>query len=182
MSCSQCGNANAEAAAYSPACVAPLSGTETGGNTSQATAPPAFRFDARRWTRSDPVAGAATLVLFTSLFMPWFGVTSGFAGITVSVNGLWHGYMYIALFAALAILVYLIARAGLQTLPFRLPSAGSEVFLATVASVNLLLVLISFLARPEITTGQAGAYAGLIAAIVAAAAPAGSAILARANR
>jgi hypothetical protein len=121
-------------------------------------------------------------VLFTSLFMPWFGVTSGFTGITVSVNGLWHGYMYIALFAALAILVYLIARAGFQTLPFRLPSAGSEVFLATVASVNLLLVLISFLARPAITTWQAGAYAGLIAAIVAAAAPAGSAILARANR
>lgn len=53
--------------------------------------------------------------------------------------------------------------------------------MTAAASLNLLLVLISFLDKPGITTWQGGAYVGLIGAIVAVAAPAGFAILAGAN-
>ena len=55
---------------------------------------PAYKFDAARWSLADRIAGVATIVLFISLFLPWFTVSIGFA--SGSVNGLWHGWMYIS--------------------------------------------------------------------------------------
>jgi hypothetical protein len=148
----------------------------------QSASPTGLRFDARRWTWSEQVVGIATLVLFVSLFMPWFGASMTFFDTPVesTVNGLWHGYMYIDLILALAILAYLFTRAAFETLPFGLPSDTAKFFLAGATSLNLLLALISFLTKPTGVTGglgtswQYGAYVGLIGAIVAAAASVGA--------
>jgi hypothetical protein len=179
MSCSKCGQTATDGATYCQACGSQLaSATVSGGqagNPSLAISAPVFRFDMRRLTGSNQVIAVAAVVLLVSLFMPWFGV--GYTGITISVDGLWHGYMYITLFSALAILVYLIAGLGLDALPFRLPSGAGEFALAGVAAVNLLLVIISFASRPGLTTWQYGAYVGLVAAIAAVAAPAVSAFI-----
>jgi hypothetical protein len=181
MSCSKCGQAATEGAAYCAACgsqlaTAAASSGQT-GNPPTALSAPLLRFDARRLTGSNQIVAVAAVVLFVSLFMPWFGASVGYTGITVSVDGLWHGYMYITLFAALAILIYLIAGLGLDVLPFRLSPGAGEFVLAGTAAVNLLLVIISFASPPILTSLQYGAYVGLIAAIAAVAAPAASAII-----
>ena len=181
MSCSKCGQTTADGATYCQACGSQLAtGAVSGGqagNPSLAISAPIFRFDARRLTGSNQVIGVAAVVLLVSLFMPWFGASVGYTGITISVDGLWHGYMYVTLFSALAILIYLVAGLGLDVLPFRLPSGAGEFALTGVAAVNLLLVIISFTSRPGLTSWQYGAYVGLIAAIAAVAAPAVSAFI-----
>jgi len=83
----------------------------------------AIAFDARRWSFADQVTGGATLVLLISLFLPWFGTDGGF--LSVTVNGMWHGYMVIAVMLALAILGYLVLRAGFGSLPFGLSGAAA---------------------------------------------------------
>jgi hypothetical protein len=181
MSCTKCGQTDTEGTAYCPACgsqlaTAAASGSHT-GNPSSAIPVPHFRFEARRLTGSNQIVAVAAVVLLVSLFMPWFGASVGYTGITISVDGLWHGYMYLALFAALAVLIYVIGGLGLDVLPFRLQSGPGEFALASVAALNLLLVIISFTARPGMTSWQYGAYVGLIAAVAAVAAPAGSAII-----
>jgi hypothetical protein len=108
----------------------------------------------------------ATLVLFISLFLAWFG-----AGISVynfTVDGLWHGYMYITLIVSLAILGYLALVAGMDKLPFNLPISHSQVLLFGTG-LNLLLTVIAFLTKPSGTSWEYGAYIGLIAAVIAAA-------------
>jgi hypothetical protein len=42
------------------------------GVPSGAAAVPPYKFDAARWSQADRIAGIATLVLFISLFLPWF--------------------------------------------------------------------------------------------------------------
>jgi hypothetical protein len=131
---------------------------------------PAFNLDLRRLTRNDQIVGAATLVLFISLFLPWFTVS--FRGIGGgSVNGLYHGYMYIDLILALAVLAFLVVRAGYDELPFRLPVSPEQALLAATG-LNLLLALISFVFKPASVLGISvgwgiGAFIGLIAAIAA---------------
>jgi hypothetical protein len=133
---------------------------------------PAFNLDLKRLTRNDQIVGGATLVLFISLFLPWFTVSvRGFG--SGSVNGLYHGYMYIDLILAIAILAFLVVRAGFDELPFRLP-VGPEQALLAVTCLNLLLALISFVFKPASVLGievgwGIGAFIGLIAAIVAVA-------------
>jgi hypothetical protein len=130
---------------------------------------PAFAFDARRWTVTDQVAGGATLILLVSLFLPWFGTSGGL--FSVSVDGMWHGYMVIAVVLALTILGYPVLRAGFGSLPFGLSATTAERLLAGAAGLNLLLALVSFATKPVGTTWQYGAFIGLAAAIVAAALP-----------
>ena len=111
-------------------------------------------------------------MLFISLFLPWVTVSvRGFG--SGSVNGFYDGYMYIDLILALAILAFLVVRAGFDELPFRLP-VGPEQALLAVTSLNLLLALISFVFKPATVPGISvgwgiGAFIGLIAAIVAVA-------------
>lgn len=138
-----------------------------------ATPTPGIRLDAARWSGADRVAGVATLVLFISLFLPWF--TSG----GYSVNGLWHGYEYLALILALAIIMYLVARAVVSPLQLNWP-VWHDLLLLIGTGINLLLVLIGFLSRPSgsaffftFTASWAfGAFLSLIAAVVAVAAAA----------
>jgi hypothetical protein len=123
-----------------------------------------YKFDAKRWSQTDRIVAIATLVLFISLFLAWFG--AGISLFHVTVDGLWHGYMYITLIVSLLILGYLFLQAGVATLPFKLPVSHPQ-FLAAATGLNFLLTLISFLTKPSGTSWQYGAYIGLIAAFVA---------------
>lgn len=128
--------------------------------------PPAapYKFDAKKWSQTDRIVAVATLVLFISLFLPWFG--AGISIYHVTVDGLWHGYMYITLIVSLLILGYLALLAGLAALPFKLPLSHPQ-SLAVATGLSFLLSLISFLTKPTGTSWQYGAYIGLVAAFVA---------------
>jgi hypothetical protein len=188
MTCSQCGSEVAAGSAACPSCGAQQPGMEAqgahhapvppvtggppapappmaGGGHAAGSASQAFNFDAKRWTRNDQIVGGATLLLLISLFLPWFSASDSF--ITVSVNGLYHGWEYITLIIALAIVVYLVLCAGFQELPFKLPFAHDQILLMGTG-INFVLVLLGFLIRPGAGVGWSfGAFIGLIAAIVA---------------
>ena len=63
--------------------------------------------------RSDRRCRNACLIRFA--LSAWFG--AGSLLFHVTVDGLWHGYMYITLLVSLAILGYLAMLAGLESLP-----------------------------------------------------------------
>jgi hypothetical protein len=137
------------------------------------SAAPAFSLDLKRLTRNDRIAGGATIVFVISLFLPWFTVSDGV--FSASVNGLWHGYMYIALILAFAVLAYLVLRAGFEQLPFKLPLGHEQAMLAAAAVIFVLTVL-SFVFKPagasdafaSVNWGWSfGAVIGLAAAVVA---------------
>lgn len=186
MICSQCGNDVAEGSAVCPRCGAPQ-GTRQGADVrlgapggpapaggptgSAATVSPAFNFDLKRLTRNDQIVGAATIVFFISLFLPWFTSSAGIY--SASVNGLWHGYMYIGLILALAVIAYLVLRAGFEALPFRLPLDQERALLAATG-VIFVLTVISFVFKPSgagvVSIGWGfGAFVGLVAAAAAVA-------------
>ena len=125
-----------------------------------------FKFDVKRWSQTDRIVAIATLVLFVSLFLSWFG--AGIYLYKLTVDGLWHGYMYITLIVSLAIMGYLALVAGMETLPFKLPASHAQLLLVATG-LNFVLTLISFLTKPSGTSWQYGAYIGLIAAFVAVA-------------
>jgi hypothetical protein len=196
MRCAQCNEVNAWTLARCRSCGAPLaaSASSSPGTGVRDEGPPAsyrtpgahevspagataFAFNARRWTLADQVTGGATLVLLVSLFLPWFGTDGGF--FSVSVDGMWHGYMVIDLILAVAILGYLVLRAGLVSLPFGLSVTAAGQLLASAAGLNLLLAVVSFVTKPAGTSWQYGAYAGLAAAIVAVTPPIRSVVAAR---
>ena len=111
-------------------------------------------------------------------------ITSGF--ITISVDGLWHGWMYLTLFISLAIIAYLIARAGFTEMPFKLPLAEEQLLLIGTV-INAVLTVLAFLDKPGGIGFQGvgwgfGAILGLVAAIAAAVPLAGPAIQARRAR
>lgn len=139
------------------------------GRTSPAAGPGALAFDTSRWSRADRITGVATAVLFISLFLPWFSIS--YFGITASGSGLdAHGYLYITLILAIVLVGYLVLRAGWADVAARISLPHEGLILAATA-VNLLLVLIGFIAKPggSIVGWDWGAYIALIAAIVAAA-------------
>jgi hypothetical protein len=196
MRCAQCNEVNAWTLAHCRSCGAPLaaSASPSPGTGARGEGPPAphgtpgapeaspagvtaFAFDARRWTFADRVTGGATLVLLVSLFLPWFGTDGGF--FSVSVDGMWHGYMVIDLILAVAILGYLVLRAGFGSLPSGLPDTAAGRLLAGAAGLNLLLAAASFATKPAGTSWQYGAYVGLAAAIVAVTGPVRSVMAAR---
>jgi hypothetical protein len=121
---------------------------------------------------ADRIAGIATIVLFVCLFLPWFTYTAGFLGASVSfsVNGLWHGWMYISLILDILIVAYLVLRAGWDRLPISQDVPHLTVMMVATI-VNAVLVLIAFIDKPGgngVGWGF-GAILGLIAALVAAA-------------
>ena len=79
---------------------------------------PGLQFDAKRWTRADEIAGVATILLFISLFLPWFTISVS-ASHSGSGNGLWHGWMFITLILCILIVAYLVLRAGWTSSPSR---------------------------------------------------------------
>ena len=194
MRCAQCNEVNAWTLARCRGCGAPLAASASPGTGVRGDGPPAshrapgvreaspagvtaFAFDARRWTLADQLTGGATLVLLVSLFLPWFGTDAGF--FNVSVDGMWHSYMVIDLILAVAIVGYLVLRAGFGSLPFGLSASSAGYLLAGPAGLNLLLAVVSFATKPTGTNWQYGAYVGLAAAIVAVALPVRSVMAAR---
>jgi hypothetical protein len=113
---------------------------------------PAYKFDAARWSTADRIAGVATVVLFISLFLAWFGISV--IGITVTASGVSaHGYLYIVMILSILIVAYLVLRAGWEELPggINLPHL-TTMMVATL--VNLVIVFIAFIFKPG---GQASA-------------------------
>jgi len=129
---------------------------------------PAFSFDAKRWSKNERITGVATLVLFISLFLPWFGVSYGLYSGTV--DGLWHGWMYIVLILSLAVMAYLVARAGFEKMPFNIPGTHEQLLLIGTG-VSFVLTLLAFVFKPggSAVGWRFGAFVGLAAAVVAAA-------------
>ena len=144
-----------------PAQVQPPPGPQSQGH-GQRTSSPAYRLDLKRLAALDRTIGGATLVVFISIFLPWFGLL-GYATSGISL----HGYLVIALLAALALLGYLALRAGWETTPFRLPIAHTPLLLIGTG-VQLLFVLIAFL-QSDGLNHEFGAYLGLLAALLACA-------------
>jgi hypothetical protein len=184
MTCSQCGSDVAAGSAACPNCGAQQPGT--GAQGAHTPAPPmaggapaagasgqAFNFDAKRWTRDDQIVGGASLLLLISLFLPWY--TASFGGQSASASGTsGHGYLWLVFILALVVVVYVILKAGFETLPFNLPIGPGQLLLG-LTGINLILVLIAFLLKPgtgdgfvAISVGWGfGAFVGLICAIVA---------------
>jgi hypothetical protein len=185
--CSQCQNVAPDEAVACPNCGAALAGdppagappgapvgaTPGAGTTSSL---PPFRFDASRLTQADRITGIASLVLIIALFLPWFSISGTYATVSVSVS--WdgttaHGYLWLVFVIALAVVAYLVAKAGWGKLPFDLPAPESLVIM-TATVVNVVLVLIAFLLKPggDLYSGVGwtfGSFVALAAAVVAAA-------------
>jgi hypothetical protein len=187
QTCPQCQSEAADGVSACPSCGASLSAgarptqdappvsaaapAASAAPASGASSMPAYKFDAARWSTADRIAGVATVVLFISLFLPWY--TASNVLVSGSVNGLWHGWMYITLILSVAIVAYLVLRAGWERLPIsqEVPHVA-VVMVATL--INVLLVVIAFLDKPSGGFGTnvgwgIGAVLGLIAALVAAA-------------
>ncbi len=168
MSCRNCGAELNAGDARCAACGALVdepvrSGdTETGiARAGAGSGPNAITFKLARLTRGDRIVGVASLVVFIALLLPWYG--TGLFGITVTVDGLWHGWMYITLLLAIATVGYLAALAAVEV---RLPVPHWQALLGATG-VMLLLVVIAVAATPTGASLQWGAIVGLIAAVTA---------------
>ncbi len=193
QTCAQCQSEAADNAGFCPSCGAPMgasAATAAGGPAASTPPPaaaaaaapaaaaaagssvPAFKFDAARWSLADRIAGIATIVLFICLFLPWYSVSGSVDGYSFggSVNGLWHGWMYLSLILSIVIVAYLVLRSGWDKLPISQNIPHLTAMMAATI-VNAVLVLIAFIDKPGgggVGWGL-GAIVGLIAAIVAAA-------------
>ena len=186
--CPQCQSEAADVAAFCPNCGAALGGTTAAPSSPPPPPPagdpagtqvppavatggssrPAYKFDAGRWSLADWIAGIASIVLFISLFLSWFGVSV--IGISVTVSGVSaHGFLYIVMIICILEVAYLVLRAGWDKLPVdvKLPHL-TVMLIATV--VNVVLVFIAFIDKPggSGVGWEFGAFLALIAAIAAA--------------
>ena len=132
-----------------------------------------FSFDAARLSQADRIAGAASVVLLVSLFLPWFTASAGPFG-SASASGMTaHGYLWVVFLLCVGIVAFLVLGSGFVKLPFSLPAARETILLAATG-LNLLIVLLAFSIRPDgfgvLSIGWAfGAFVALIAAIAACA-------------
>jgi hypothetical protein len=176
--CPNCGSAltSSQATAYGASTPPPPAAS---GPSYAASAPPPpgaaahsrpqAKFDLASIGHVERLVGGGTLVLFISLFLPWFSVHFGGLG-TYTADGLSsHGYLYITLIVAIGILVFLGAEAlGLWHLPETSPLAREHLLLVATG-INFVLVLIGFLFKPGGSgVGWSwGAFVALVASIVA---------------
>jgi hypothetical protein len=189
MKCSQCGSDAATGAGTCSGCGAVIPTAAEAAILTQPGQAMALRFDAARLTTADRITGGATLVLLISLFLPWFSVSASFGNFTSSASAdalTAHGYLYLVLLLALAMLGYLVVSAGLDSMP-ALPLRHEQI-LGGAAAVNLLLVLIGMLIMPGggsslvKVSWDFGAFLGLAAAVVAVAPLAAALLRARSGR
>lgn len=189
MKCAQCGSDAATGAGTCSGCGAVIPTAAEAATLTQPGQAMAFRFDAARLTTADRITGGATLVLLISLFLPWFSVSASFGNFTSSASAdalTAHGYLYLVLLLALAMLGYLVVSAGLDSMP-ALPLRHEQI-LGGAAAVNLLLAGIGMLITPGggsslVKVGwDFGAFIGLAAAIVAVAPLAAALLRTRSGR
>jgi hypothetical protein len=185
QTCPQCQSEAGDDASACPSCGASLSATATpaapvvtapaaataapAGAAPSVSTVPAYKFDAARWSLADRIAGVATIVLFISLFLAWFGISV--IGVTVTASGVSaHGYLYIVMILSILIVAYLVLRAGWDELPIDMKIPHLTTMMAATL-VNLVIVFIAFIFKPggSGVGWQFGAFLALIAAVVAAA-------------
>jgi hypothetical protein len=177
MFCGQCGSQVAEGSAACGRCGAPAGrGASRPASVPRPSASPAMAssgFDAARLSQADRIAGAASVVLLVSLFLPWFTASAGPFG-SASASGMTaHGYLWVVFLLCVGIVAFLVIGSGYVRLPFSLPAARETVLL-TATGLNLLIVLLAFSIRPDgfgvLTIGWAfGAFIALVAAVAACA-------------
>jgi len=139
------------------------SGAPRGASSGQS-----FSFDMKRWSQVERTSVVASFVLLISLFLPWFTYGGVF-----SVDGFWHGWMYLVALICIAILVYYVAKAGFKDSPIKV-GMHSEQLLLISTGANAILTILAFILKPggSLFNGVGwgfGSFVGLIAAIVAAA-------------
>jgi hypothetical protein len=148
----------------------------TSGGFTQRSLPP-VNFDHTRLSTVDKIVAGATFVTMISLWLPWFTASYTLLGHTssASISGTGdHGWLWLEFLLALALIVYLAARAAWAQLPFSLPFSH-ETLLIAATGLQFLLILIGFFAMPStdhldgFSVGWGfGAFLALIASIVAA--------------
>jgi cation transport ATPase len=145
----------------------PPSASSTQGSSGRASSAQSFNFDMKRWSQVERTSVVATLVLFISLFLPWYTADGG------SLDGRWHGWMYIVFFLCLAIIGYFVMKASYSESRIKLPMP-EERLLLIATSINAVLTILAFIFKPSgfglINFGWGfGSFIGLIAALVAVA-------------
>jgi hypothetical protein len=118
-----------------------------------------------RGGRADVAVVAAALVVLVSLFLPWFdaAATSKFLRLTVtgSFSGLYNSYAYMCVALNSLVVLYVVGRALLHPFPVQFP-VTHEQLLATVGVINLGVVVVDFVDRPDSLFGwDYGAYIGI---------------------
>jgi hypothetical protein len=188
--CPSCQTVSAEGVAFCPTCGTALGAPEAaafaaspppaGAHAASSVpgpgthaAKPQVKFDLASIGQTDRLVGGGTLILFIALFLPWFSVSLGAFG-SASFSGLTsHGYLYITLILALAVIALIVAETlGVFKLPETSPLTRDQILLIATG-INFVLVLIAFLLKPGGDTHSGvgwdwGAFVGLIAAVVAA--------------
>ena len=131
---------------------------------------PAFQFDLKRLTRIDQIVGVASFIVLISIFLPWFSISVGAFGSFSGSGTDAHGWLWLVFVLDLAIIGYLVLRAGWEESqsPVRVPVAHDRLLMAA-AGLQLLLILIAFFDMPSGFGWDWGAFIGLLAAIAAAA-------------
>jgi hypothetical protein len=137
------------------------------------------------------IVGIASLVLLISLFLSWrhYGGSATYHGqvigsqSVVTQNGIGaHGYFWIPVILSIAVIVFIVLKAGLPKMPFTLPMAEDQALLIATG-ISFVLVLIGFFfiggsggSYTDPISGYSyhygfsrsfGAYLSLIAALVA---------------
>lgn len=125
--------------------------------------------DLRRLTARDIAVGASSLLVFVSLFLPWYSNLNGdgsiatYAGALSSSAG---GFRYLILVLSLLTVGYLLAKTMWRG-QSRLPLPEWQLLIG-LTGLNLLLVVLAFLQAPQyFSPGAGGAALGLIMGVLA---------------
>ena len=109
------------------------------------------------WTASDLVIGTSAIVLLVALFMPWFSGTvqtasNGSTQVVASADGpRAHGYVWFVFALAIIVLIVLVARDRIGSVPGNLPSQDQMLMVAT--GLALLLTILGAVIKPSATFG-----------------------------
>ena len=151
MTCSACGAMNQPQSRYCAQCGASLAAPAS------ASGPPApmTTIELRRLGRGDLIVLVGTVVVFVSLYLPWYSISlSGFAslysgGAIGSISALGDGaggWRFLILVVCLVIVGYVFLRT-MSSRGLRLPLPHWQL-VTVLTGLNLLLVLIAFLVKP----------------------------------
>jgi len=154
----------------------PSGGYGPPGQPRPAGAGPAFQLDLRRLTRVDQIVAGASLIAMISIWLPWYSVSWGSGAFesqgSASFSGTsMHGWLWLEFVVALALIGYLVLRAGFPESKVSLPIAHAPLLIIGTG-VQLLLILIAFFDIPYGNLGMGwgwAAFIGLLAALAAAA-------------
>jgi hypothetical protein len=175
--CPNCQAVTADTGTFCPSCGSNMAGaapeaaatsTPTPPQTSAGAPRPQIKFDLAAISQVNRLVGGGTLVLFISLFLPWYSAD----GQTVDALDP-HGYLYVTLVLSIVILGLIGAEVlGLWKLPTTSPLSRDQILLVATV-INLVLILLAFIFKPSgqgvVNVGWSfGAFVGLAAAIVAA--------------